>query len=338
MILRFSVCAGRKTRQGDASGAETWRVVDASLVGGQVLIGREPGAAIELPFAAVSARHARVFREASGYRVEDLGSANGTLLGARRLQAHAPLPIAAGEILEVAGIRLRFDGELPDQDASMHGSTDTLARRLVHDVFSACPPGEVVHLIGLDGPGAGRELALVSFERPLLVGRGENCDLVLCDEDVSREHAAFERSTAGVTLRDLGSKNGVEVQGQKVAGPCRLRDSDIVRIGQTRLRLIDPEDRYLRQLQDADAIAKSDLPAAVLSPVTAAGRTLRATSAAPDLAESPENDGETGGPAVPPAGAGVATNPSRLPALARAVAVLVLLSVVGLVLALAFGY
>jgi pSer/pThr/pTyr-binding forkhead associated (FHA) protein len=304
MLLRFSVSAGRK--QGDAVDAEPWRVVDAPLADGQLFIGRKPGSAIELPFGSVSARHARVFREANGYRVEDLGSANGTRLGDRRLRANAPLPLAPGELLEVAGIRLRFDGELPDQDASAHGGTDTLARRLVHDVFSACPPGESVRLIGVEGPGAGRELALVTFERPLVVGRGENCDLVLCDEDVSREHAAFERSTAGITLRDLGSKNGIEVQGQTLAGTCRLRDGDWVRIGQSRLRLVDPEDRYLRQMQDADAEVNAALPSVP-------------------------------SPAVEPAEPPLSLRSRWLAVLARAVAVLALLWVVGLVLAVVFG-
>jgi pSer/pThr/pTyr-binding forkhead associated (FHA) protein len=338
MMLRFSVSAGRKTGQGGGAEAEPWHVVDAPLIDGQLLIGRKPDCAIALPFAAISAHHARIAREANGYRVEDLGSANGTLLGARRLQSHAPLPLAAGEILDVAGIRLRFDGELPDQEASVQGRTDTLARRLVHEVFSACPPGEAVRLVGLDGPGAACELALLSFERPLLVGRGETCDLVLSDEDVSREHAALERSSAGITLRDLGSKNGVEVWGERISGSCRLRDGDVVRIGQTSLRLVDPEERYLRQVQDADAAAQADLPSPASSPGTSAGWTAMAVAAAANPASPQSSDGETAGSTAPPDGVSVQARSSRLPALARAVAALALLWVVGLVLALAFGY
>jgi pSer/pThr/pTyr-binding forkhead associated (FHA) protein len=315
MVLRFSVCAGGNPGRGALADADAWRVVDAPLSGGEILIGRKPGSTIELPFASVSARHARVFLEDNSYRVEDLGSANGTFLGARRLQAHGPVPIAAGETLDVSGIRLRFDGELPDGAPSVHGSTDTLARRLVHDIFSACPPAESSRLVGLDGPGVGRELALLSLERPILVGRGEGCDLVLCDEDVSREHAAFERSPAGITLRDLDSKNGIEVQGQRLTGALRLCDGDIVRIGQTRLRLVDPEDRYLRQLQNGDAVAK-EAPLA-----EAAAGSVEPAGAIAD------------GTAMP----SVQSGRSRLPAVARAVAVGVLLLLVGVVLALAFG-
>jgi pSer/pThr/pTyr-binding forkhead associated (FHA) protein len=318
MILRFSVFAGRKPGQGATADADACRVVDVPLGTGEISIGRKAGSAIELPLAAVSASHARLFRDGSSYRVEDLGSANGTLLGSRRLLPRVPVPIAVGETLDVAGVRLRFDGELPDRDRAMEGGTDTLARRLVHDVFAACPPAESARLIGMDGPGAGCELRLVCVERALIVGRGESCDLILHDEDVSREHLAIERTDAGVTLEDLGSKNGVEVQGRAVSGRCRLRDGDVVRIGQTTLRLLDPEDRYLQQLQADDALV--DRPAERRAAV-----------------ESTRSTAETSAASSTAAHAGVAIEPNRLAKIATAVAVLALLWVVGLVLALAFG-
>jgi pSer/pThr/pTyr-binding forkhead associated (FHA) protein len=320
MILRFSVCAGRNLGQGKGSDADPWRVVDVALVDGEVSIGRRPGSAIELPFPAVSARHARFFREADGYRIEDLGSVNGTRIGDRRLQLGAPLPIVAGEVVDVAGVGVRFDGELPSDEIALQGGTDTLARRLVHDVFAACPPGELVRLVGIEGPGAGRELPIQYFGRPLIIGRGESCDFVLCDEDVSREHASIARSGAGVTLRDLESKNGIRAQGRRVDGSCWLHDGDIVRIGRTSLRLMDPEDRYLRQIQAEESKAEAEA-------------NKRSTTV---LLPSKRSRRETG--SGDSAGQNDRLAPSkRLPAVATVVGVLVLLSLVGLVLALAFG-
>ena len=320
MILRFSVCAGRNQGQGKGSDADPWRVVDVALVDGEVSIGRRPGSAIELPFPAVSARHARFFPESDGYRIEDLGSVNGTRLGDRRLQPGGPISVSAGEVIDVAGIGVRFDGELPSDEIALQGGTDTLARRLVHDVFAACPPGEVVRLVGIDGPGSGRELPIPYFGRPLVIGRGESCDFVLCDEDVSREHASIARSGAGVTLRDLESKNGIKVQGRRVDGACWLHDGDIVRLGQTSLRMMDPEDRYLRQIQAEEAKAEAE-----------ANR--RSTTV---LLPSKRSSGETGS-ANTPAQDEKSVPSKRLPAIATVVGVLVLLSLVGLVLALAFG-
>lgn len=320
MILRFSVCAGRNLGPGKTSDADSWRVVDVAMAEGEVSIGRRPGAAIELPFPAVSARHARLFRQDDGYRIEDLGSVNGTRVGDRRLQPGVPLQLAPGEVVDVAGIGVRFDGELPSDEIALQGGTDTLARRLVHDVFAACPPGELVRLVGIDGPGSGRELPISYFGRPLVVGRGESCDFVLCDEDVSREHASIARSGAGVTLRDLDSKNGVRVQGRRVEGSCWLHDGDIVRIGQTSLRLMDPEDRYLRQIQAEEAKAEAQADRRSTTVLLPSQRSIAETQPAEGLASGEKS-----------------ASRKRLPAIATAVGVLVLLSLVGLVLALAFG-
>jgi pSer/pThr/pTyr-binding forkhead associated (FHA) protein len=312
MVLRFSVRARRA--RGGATPGEAWQVVDVPLAGEEVSIGRQPGAAVELPFPAVSARHARVFREPGGYRVEDLGSVNGTMLGGRRLVAQQPLPLAAGEVLDCAGVELRFDGELPEPAlASSSEGTETLARRLVHDVFSACPPAETARLVGVSGPGAGSSLALVTCERDLLVGRGESCDLVLPDQEVSREHAAFRRGATGVTVRDLQSKNGVEVEGQGLVGLRRLRDGDLLRIGETTLRLEDPEDRYLRQVQQDGADHKVDIADAVSSAVPP-------SEPEPLAGSQPVQDAR-----------------SRLPLVASAVAIAALALLAGVVLALAFG-
>jgi len=311
MVLRFSVCAGRRPRHEQVADDVPWRVVDVFVTEGEVCIGRRPGCGIELPFPQVSAAHARILRGDGGYRVEDLGSANGTWLGDRRLSSGAPWPIASGDILDLAGVHVRFDGELTSHADAAKETTETLARRLMHDVFSACPPGEPIRLVGVDGPGAGRTLALSALDRSMTVGRGDGCDLVLRDEDVSREHAAFERSTAGVLVRDLGSKNGVSVQGHVLDTVRRLRDGDHVRVGQTTFRFDDPEDRYLRQVQDA--VGEGAAAVAVAGDAQIPGVFARqATSANPPQRE-------------------------WLPAVATAVGVLVLLWLAVLVLALAFG-
>lgn len=326
MRVRLSVRPGPDASHAGAARADLWRTVDVVVDDGGITLGRMPGATLELPFATVSARHARIVRQDGGFRVEDLGSANGTRLGARLLQAHVPLAIAAGEILDVGGVQVRFDGELPDGVVAEDESSDGLARRLVHDIFAGCAPVEAPRLVAVAGPGAGGELALLACQRSLVVGRGESCDWVLCDPDVSREHAAIERSSAGILLRDLGSKNGVMVRGRKVEGACRLHDGDLVCLGQTSVRVIDPEERYLRQIQAADLVAAGERPTAHVD---------ASPGLPPPAVVSPEHasHGDAGGPVDRRRG----QSGGVLPALASIVAVFALLSVVMLVLALAFG-
>jgi pSer/pThr/pTyr-binding forkhead associated (FHA) protein len=267
-----------------------------------LVFGRTPGASIELPFAQVSARHARLFRTAAGYCLEDLASVNGTRLAGRKLTPHVPAAVAVGEVISMGDVEVRFEGESPDAaPVPTAFGTQTLARRLVHDLFEVGPPAEPVHIVVLSGAEQGRKVALSASGRVFTIGRGEGCDLILSDQDVSREHVALERGPGGFVARDLGSKNGVEVAGEYVVAEGALRDGDIVRVGETRLRFFDPEDRYLRQL-------------------------------------AVEAEGQVGAPMVAPlVGPAPAMARSRLPVIAAVVAVTVLLGAGGLLLALALA-
>lgn len=55
-----------------------------------------------------------------------------------------------------------------------------------------------------------------------LVGRGEECDLPIEDERISRRHARISSTPAGWLLTDLGSKNGTSVNGLPVDEPAEL--------------------------------------------------------------------------------------------------------------------
>jgi hypothetical protein len=114
-------------------------------------------------------------------------------------------------------------------------------------------------------------LRLAELDRRYVVGRVEGCDLRLAVEEISREHAAFMRRWNGVFVNDLGSKNGVRVNGALAQGQGRdqrVRDGDLIQIGPASLRLFDPEDRYLREFEHrADAAVPGVSPTASNGPV-----------------------------------------------------------------------
>jgi hypothetical protein len=68
--------------------------------------------------------------------------------------------------------------------------------------------------------------------RELVIGRDVGCDVQLEGSDVSRRHAALRGPADAATLiADLGSHNGVRVDGRKVAAEAPLGPGSVVRLG-----------------------------------------------------------------------------------------------------------
>jgi predicted component of type VI protein secretion system len=81
----------------------------------------------------------------------------------------------------------------------------------------------------------GRELVALEAGR-LTVGTDPANDLALpADPTLSRLHAALERYGAGWCVRDLDSRNGTFVNGQRVLRERPLHHGDELRVGATRL-------------------------------------------------------------------------------------------------------
>lgn len=70
---------------------------------GEVIIGREPPAALVIDDDSVSRRHARVFGGAPP-EIEDLGSTNGTKIMGRALGAGERVPLAYGTVVEIGSV------------------------------------------------------------------------------------------------------------------------------------------------------------------------------------------------------------------------------------------
>jgi len=73
---------------------------------------------------------------------------------------------------------------------------------------------------------------------PVTVGRGGQNDLVLVgDEFASARHARIEVRGDGAWVQDLESTNGTYVNGSRVSGAQRLGAGDVLRVGETDLRV-----------------------------------------------------------------------------------------------------
>jgi hypothetical protein len=74
------------------------------------------------------------------------------------------------------------------------------------------------------------------LEKALCVGRGSDVDVVLGDPSVSRRHAVVELAEDVAVVRDLGSRNGTYVNGERVKAKT-LHAGDVLAFGRTELRL-----------------------------------------------------------------------------------------------------
>jgi len=87
-------------------------------------------------------------------------------------------------------------------------------------------------------------------DHTLVIGRAEECELLLDDNSVSRRHCRIIREGNGFLVEDLGSTNGVFVNGEKVTR-FALRDGDRLRVGHCELKFFgvgSSEASYHREL------------------------------------------------------------------------------------------
>ena len=71
-----------------------------------------------------------------------------------------------------------------------------------------------------------RETQWVLSKDSVVIGRGEECDIVLPERQVSRRHIRIYREGDAFYVQDLESRNGTWVNGQELKGTHRLQDSD----------------------------------------------------------------------------------------------------------------
>lgn len=76
----------------------------------------------------------------------------------------------------------------------------------------------------------------------LYLGRSPECELSISDPAVSRRHARLWVSPSQIIIEDLGSQNGVYVNGARIQGPSELMAGDKLRICSHELELVDTFD------------------------------------------------------------------------------------------------
>ena len=102
-------------------------------------------------------------------------------------------------------------------------------------VRHAVPPGGVIRI--LEGFYEGLE---VPIDRDwLVIGRGRTADLVIAEPTISRTHAAVGYDGKSFFAEDLGSTNGMLVNGKKQKRQA-VSDGDKIQIGKLQIQVSLP--------------------------------------------------------------------------------------------------
>lgn len=209
---------------------------------GSTTLGRAEDNAIILDDSAVSRRHARIKVDGAKVSIEDLGSGNGMFYGESRVERQE---LVDGDeiVIEPFRLLLRKDkdaGAVKDSTRPVPASAPRPMNRL------DAPPSKVKRDPGGSAAGGPRLEVVRGQGGPYLLtgenssmGRSEDATITLKDPSSSRKHASIEKTDRGWVVADLGSANGTYVNGASIK-EVDLQDGDIILIGNTELRFVDP--------------------------------------------------------------------------------------------------
>lgn len=93
------------------------------------------------------------------------------------------------------------------------------------------------YMVLIDGPRAGTYFPL-SEKGKNIIGRAVGTAIRLEDQSVSRQHSEIEKTSAGWSIKDLGSKNGTYVNNSVATEAVVIGHKDLVKVGIYLLRLV----------------------------------------------------------------------------------------------------
>lgn len=113
--------------------------------------------------------------------------------------------------------------------------------------------GEIARLKVVQGPDLG-SVFIVTGNR-VVIGRGEDCDVVLSDLKTSRHHAELVQSQSGWVIQDMGSANGIAYNGRGVKNSS-IKTKDTISLGDTILEFVSAESGTLMLVSSATTPAQ----------------------------------------------------------------------------------
>ncbi len=214
-------------------------------VGDEWVLGRDPDeVTIVLEDPMVSRKHVICHLTAEGFILENLSSVNPATQNGKIITESVLL--REGDILQIGSTFFRFSEKVPsleEQAGELISEPMPLEPEEDLSTVSVEAGGDARWLIKvISGPNSGAEFAL-QRGMTYIVGKDPHlCDIVFQDLSVSRQHARLNVDEENqVHVEDLGSRNGVLINGELVSEKRSLASQDLVAIGTSSFLVIDRE-------------------------------------------------------------------------------------------------
>jgi pSer/pThr/pTyr-binding forkhead associated (FHA) protein len=233
-------------------------------------LGRDENCDIWLDDDMASRYHAELAWDAGRVCLTDNGSLNGLMLNGHRI--HGNVQVASNDVIEIGSHQ--FAVILVDSNvAQVEQDDDPLLKhtwRSTLDLQSkvmpiahtepANPSVQPVRVPETQGHEAARPDQAGDLVRMLLIcdgellgmrillhgpvitlGRGPECDFVINDSSISRQHVQFLRQADGDYVQDLGSLHGSLLNNEPLHGLRLLQIGDIICVGNIHLEYVLPQ-------------------------------------------------------------------------------------------------
>lgn len=203
------------------------------------VLGRDPEeATILLEDPMVSRRHAICTQTESGLILENLSTINPITCNGQVLRE--PQLLHEGDLIQIGSTLFRFTSISPsteEEPAAFEEVAEDLSTIHVESLVSTRWLLKVI-----SGPNAGAEFYM-SADSTYILGKDPHlCDIVFQDLSVSRQHARISIDADQIlSIEDLGSRNGILINGELIHEKTVVSSQDLLAIGTTSFLLIDQE-------------------------------------------------------------------------------------------------
>lgn len=216
----------------------------------RVTIGRQIESDVQLPGALVSRLHVELLYKQGSWWAKDCGSFNGTLFNRQRMEQ--PQRLSDGDRLGIGGYELEFKRSpaiheveapklqaLPTLSAPAQSAPAIKAPLLPSAALSPSGSAALKLPFTLLVRAKQQPARLFRSASPaLLIGRSSQCDIVLDEEYISRQHAQLTLTQVGLAIAPLKENTKVYIDGKRILQTQVLRPGERIFIGEHELVLL----------------------------------------------------------------------------------------------------